>query len=113
MAAADHTTCFCSCLAPRSRCSERAAAGDAAPSSCLPVRSVGNSQALRETALVEALNLRAAIEMAVGNDEGAREALEDMPPRCNDGSIGTLNARVKHCVRHLAGSCGGHTASVP
>lgn len=42
---------------------------------------MGNSQALKESALVEALNLRAAIEMGMGNMAGARAALDDLPPR--------------------------------
>ncbi|KAI8470715.1 MAG: flagellar associated protein [Monoraphidium minutum] len=48
------------------------------------VMSVGNSQALRDTCLVEALNLKAAVEVAVGNAAGAREALADMPPRSEE-----------------------------
>lgn len=53
----------------------------------LEVRSVGNSQVLRETALVEAFNLKAAIEYSmkpVGNFDAAREALSDMPPRTEE-----------------------------
>ena len=48
------------------------------------VRSVGNTQALRETALVEAFNLKAAIEFNLKNADAAREALSDMPPRSED-----------------------------
>merc|ERR1711871_499409 len=47
----------------------------------IDVRSVGNSSVLKETALVEAFNLKAAIEYQMGNIESAREALSDMPPR--------------------------------
>merc|ERR1712159_201066 len=47
----------------------------------IEVRSVGNSQALRETALIEAFNLKAAIEYVMKNLEAAKEALSDMPPR--------------------------------
>ena len=47
----------------------------------IDVRSVGNSQVLRETALVEAFNLKAAIEYNMNNIEQAKEALVDMPPR--------------------------------
>ncbi|KAJ1624803.1 hypothetical protein T492DRAFT_1044543 [Pavlovales sp. CCMP2436] len=47
----------------------------------LEVRSVGNSASLKETALVEAFNLKAAIEQCMGNLPAAREALADMPPR--------------------------------
>lgn len=51
------------------------------------VRSVGNSQVLRETALVEAFNLKAAIEFDSNTPAGleaAREALKDMPPRMEE-----------------------------
>jgi len=48
------------------------------------VRSVGNTPVLRETALVEAFNLKAAIEFNMKNAVGAREALSDMPPRGED-----------------------------
>ncbi|CAM9389748.1 unnamed protein product [Sphacelaria rigidula] len=47
----------------------------------IDVRSVGNSQVLQETCLVEAFNLRAAIEHTRKNYEMAMEALSDMPPR--------------------------------
>jgi len=47
----------------------------------LQVRSVGNSQTLRETALIEAFNLKAAIEYQLKNMQAARDALSDMPPR--------------------------------
>jgi tetratricopeptide repeat protein 30 len=56
----------------------------------IEVRSVGNSALLRETCLIEAFNLKAAIEYEmkntepakVGNDAvAAKEALTDMPPR--------------------------------
>jgi hypothetical protein len=45
------------------------------------VRSVGNSQVLKETALVEAFNLKAAVEIVMKNNTAAAEALADMPPR--------------------------------
>jgi len=59
------------------------------------VRSVGNTLTLKETALVEAFNLKAAIEYEMKNcehrddrvwnlidtDEAAKESLNDMPPR--------------------------------
>jgi hypothetical protein len=48
---------------------------------------VGNSQALKETALVEAFNLKAAIEMMTKNTPAAAEALADMPPRYAAWSI--------------------------
>lgn len=47
----------------------------------LDVRSVGNSQVLQETALIEAFNLKAAIEFKLKNMDAARMALNDMPPR--------------------------------
>lgn len=43
--------------------------------------SVGNSQALQDSALVEAFNLKCAIEYQLKNEDGAKEALMDMPPR--------------------------------
>ena len=48
------------------------------------MRSVGNSQLLHETFLVEAFNLKAAIEYILKNYEAAREALTDMPPRLEE-----------------------------
>ena len=50
----------------------------------IEVRSVGNTQILRETALVEAFNLKAAIEYSLANHDAAKEALSDMPPRGED-----------------------------
>ena len=50
----------------------------------IDVRSVGNSLTLHETALVEAFNLKAAIEYQLKNFEGAQEALTDMPPRSEE-----------------------------
>jgi len=47
----------------------------------LQVLSVGNSQTLKETALIEAFNLKAAIEFSLDNLDAAVEALNDMPPR--------------------------------
>ena len=47
----------------------------------MEVRSVGNSQTLKDTALVEAFNLKAAVEFSMKNTEAAQEALTDMPPR--------------------------------
>uniref|UniRef100_A0A7S2L6L8 Tetratricopeptide repeat protein 30 n=1 Tax=Zooxanthella nutricula TaxID=1333877 RepID=A0A7S2L6L8_9DINO len=47
----------------------------------LQARSVGNTAALKETALVEAFNLKAAIEYVMKNTEAAKDALDDMPPR--------------------------------
>lgn len=45
---------------------------------------MGNTQTLRETALVEAFNLKAAIEFNTKNLLTAREALTDMPPRMEE-----------------------------
>lgn len=45
------------------------------------MRSVGNSAKLKQTALVEAFNLKAAIELELHNPVGAAAALSDMPPR--------------------------------
>jgi len=50
----------------------------------IEVKTVGNSQALRETALIEAFNLKAAIEYSIKNYSAAKEALVDMPPRGED-----------------------------
>lgn len=47
----------------------------------MEVRSVGNTQTLQETALVEAFNLKAAIEYLMKNYNAAKEALTDIPPR--------------------------------
>ncbi|CEL94681.1 unnamed protein product [Vitrella brassicaformis CCMP3155] len=48
------------------------------------VRSVGNTAVLKETCVIEALNLTAAIEFLAGSGDKAREALLDMPPRAED-----------------------------
>ena len=50
------------------------------------VKSVGNTQTLKETALIEAFNLKAAIEFQMKNTSASREALLDMPPR-NDEEL--------------------------
>ncbi|KXZ54715.1 hypothetical protein GPECTOR_4g783 [Gonium pectorale] len=50
----------------------------------MEVRSVGNSQTLKETALIEAFNLKAAIEYTMKNVDAAKEALTDMPPRAEE-----------------------------
>ncbi|XP_066978143.1 intraflagellar transport protein 70A isoform X1 [Macrobrachium rosenbergii] len=50
----------------------------------IEVRSVGNTLTLHETALIEAFNLKAAIEYQLKNYEAAREALTDMPPRSEE-----------------------------
>ena len=48
------------------------------------VKSVGNTPVLKETALIEAFNLKAAIEYVMKNPEATREALTDMPPRSEE-----------------------------
>eukprot|EP00238_Polyblepharides_amylifera_P004216 CAMPEP_0196596754 /NCGR_PEP_ID=MMETSP1081-20130531/87725_1 /TAXON_ID=36882 /ORGANISM="Pyramimonas amylifera, Strain CCMP720" /LENGTH=558 /DNA_ID=CAMNT_0041921891 /DNA_START=56 /DNA_END=1732 /DNA_ORIENTATION=- len=50
----------------------------------MEVRSVGNSPVLHETALVEAFNLKAAIEYVMKNFDATKEALTDMPPRSEE-----------------------------
>uniref|UniRef100_F7EJA9 Tetratricopeptide repeat protein 30 n=1 Tax=Xenopus tropicalis TaxID=8364 RepID=F7EJA9_XENTR len=50
----------------------------------IEVRSVGNTLVLHETALIEAFNLKAAIEYQLKNYEAAQEALTDMPPRSEE-----------------------------
>lgn len=47
----------------------------------IEVKSVGNTQSLKETALVESFNLKAAIEYSMKNINQSKEALMDMPPR--------------------------------
>ena len=48
------------------------------------VRPVGNSVALRESALIESLNLKAAIEYTMKNVDQAQEVLKDLPPRAEE-----------------------------
>ncbi|XP_024127614.1 tetratricopeptide repeat protein 30A isoform X2 [Oryzias melastigma] len=48
------------------------------------VHSVGNTLLLHQTALIEAFNLKAAIEFQLKNLKGAQEALTDMPPRSQE-----------------------------
>lgn len=50
----------------------------------IEVRSVGNTRVLHDTALVEAFNLKAAIEYQLKNYDAAQEALTDMPPRSEE-----------------------------
>ena len=45
------------------------------------VKSVGNTQILKETALIEAFNMKAAIEYVNKDFAAAKQALLDMPPR--------------------------------
>ncbi|KAF7492722.1 Tetratricopeptide repeat protein 30A [Sarcoptes scabiei] len=50
----------------------------------LEVRSVGNTEILNQSVLVEAFNLKAAIEYQLKNIDAAQEALTDMPPRSEE-----------------------------
>lgn len=50
----------------------------------IDVRSVGNTLILNETALIEALNLKFAIEYRAGNMKKAAVCLSDMPPRSEE-----------------------------
>ncbi|XGW22964.1 hypothetical protein V3C99_005308, partial [Haemonchus contortus] len=50
----------------------------------MDLRSVGNTMKLHETSLVEALNLKFAVEYKLKNFTGAQEALTDMPPRSEE-----------------------------
>jgi len=47
----------------------------------IDARSVGNTLVLHKTALIEAFNLKAAIEYQLKNYTASQEALTDMPPR--------------------------------
>ncbi|EYC29619.1 hypothetical protein Aduo_001846 [Ancylostoma duodenale] len=50
----------------------------------MDLRSVGNTMKLHETSLVEALNLKFAVEYKLKNFTAAQEALTDMPPRSEE-----------------------------
>lgn len=50
----------------------------------IDVKSVGNTQVLKETALIESFNLKAAIEYQFKQMNNAKEALLEMPPRNED-----------------------------
>uniref|UniRef100_A0A8B9JUF9 Tetratricopeptide repeat protein 30 n=1 Tax=Astyanax mexicanus TaxID=7994 RepID=A0A8B9JUF9_ASTMX len=50
----------------------------------IEVKSVGNTLVLHETALIEAFNLKAAIEYQLKKHDAAQEALTDMPPRSEE-----------------------------
>ncbi|EPY28970.1 flagellar associated protein [Strigomonas culicis] len=47
-------------------------------------RSVGNTQMLKDSALIEAFNLKAAIDFQMKKTAEAKEALSDMPPRTEE-----------------------------
>ncbi|KAL3114600.1 hypothetical protein niasHT_014407 [Heterodera trifolii] len=50
----------------------------------VPFRSVGNTLLLHESAVVEACNLKFAIEYRMKNMEAAAEALSDLPARMEE-----------------------------
>uniref|UniRef100_A0A2K5BVC4 Tetratricopeptide repeat protein 30 n=1 Tax=Aotus nancymaae TaxID=37293 RepID=A0A2K5BVC4_AOTNA len=50
----------------------------------IDVHSVGNTLVLHQTALVEAFNLKAAVEYQLRNYQAAQKALTDMPPRAEE-----------------------------
>ncbi|XP_035037307.1 tetratricopeptide repeat protein 30A isoform X2 [Hippoglossus stenolepis] len=50
----------------------------------IDVHSVGNTLVLQQTALIEAFNLKAAIEYQLKNLKRAQESLTDMPPRAEE-----------------------------
>lgn len=50
----------------------------------LQTRSVGNTQKLQDSFLIEAFNLKAAIEFQCGQLDASRESLTDMPPRTEE-----------------------------
>ncbi|KAK3553087.1 hypothetical protein QTP86_031361 [Hemibagrus guttatus] len=50
----------------------------------IEVKSVGNTLVLHESALIEAFNLKAAIEYQLKKYDDAQEALTDMPPRSEE-----------------------------
>lgn len=50
----------------------------------IDVHSVGNTLVLHQTALIEAFNLKAAIQYQLKNLKAAQEALTDMPPRSEE-----------------------------
>lgn len=50
----------------------------------IDVHSVGNTLVLHQSALIEAFNLKAAIEYQMKNMKAAQEALTDMPPRSEE-----------------------------
>uniref|UniRef100_A0A3Q3XPA5 Tetratricopeptide repeat protein 30 n=1 Tax=Mola mola TaxID=94237 RepID=A0A3Q3XPA5_MOLML len=50
----------------------------------IDIHSVGNTLVLHQTALIEAFNLKAAVEYQLKNLKAAQEALTDMPPRSEE-----------------------------
>uniref|UniRef100_A0A914DBA8 Tetratricopeptide repeat protein 30 n=1 Tax=Acrobeloides nanus TaxID=290746 RepID=A0A914DBA8_9BILA len=72
----------------------------------MDVRSVGNTLLLHETALVEACNLKFAIEYRLKNVDAAAEALTDMPPRSEEelDPVTLHNQAMIHVDMNLADS---------
>lgn len=83
----------------------------------IEARSVGNSAVLKETCLIEAFNLKAAIEYEmkstepakVGSDtSAAKEALSDMPPRLeSELDPVTLHNQVSEIILSMVNSVNG------
>ena len=65
----------------------------------IQVPSVGNTQAQKESAQIEAFNLKAAIEFNLKNYTAAKEALWDMPPR-NEEEFDPVTL-MNHAYNHL------------
>ena len=66
---------------------------------------MGNTLTLHKTALIEAVNLKAAIEYLLKNQDAAREALTDMPPRSeNELDAVTLHNQVTTVTSAVRGS---------
>lgn len=62
----------------------------------IDVRSVGNTITLKHTALIEAFNLKAAIEYQLKNYDSACEAMTDMPPRSEEVKLVDTLCEIKH-----------------
>eukprot|EP00887_Chlorella_sp_A99_P000192 scaffold13.g192.t1 len=77
----------------------------------LGVRTVGNSAKLRATALVEAFNLRAAVELELRDPGGAAAALADMPPR-QEAELDPVTLHNQALVGLARGGAAGATAGL-
>lgn len=77
--------------------------------SCAVPRSV--QQVLKESALVEAFNLKAAIEYNMKNHEAAREAMADAPPRTEEELDPVRPAPLHSCHLHRV-DCGASAMSL-
>jgi hypothetical protein len=75
---------FCGTLAKLEKIPLNLELGVGMASEGIDVRSVGNTLLLNETALIEALNLKFAIEYRAKNMEKAATCLSDMPPRSEE-----------------------------